>query len=264
MEIQLESAALIRFWIANFMRLSLKMERLTPILLANTIAENIFAQIDSEGQEHVIFKEITDHKSDGNAIDKADGFYKTSNDGNLSPKRTTRGWKLCVEWHDGTTDWIPLKDLKESNPLEVEEYVIANRIADEPAFNWWVQHAIKKRNRILSKIKAKYWRTTHKFGIELPHSVAEAYAIDKNTGTLHWTNTIEKEMKKIHSGFRPDELRRNAMRLPGHAEVGLHMIFDVEMDGKFTRKARLVANGNETPVAPKYDRYSSVVSRESV
>eukprot|EP00980_Cylindrotheca_fusiformis_P024973 scaffold12826_cov83-Cylindrotheca_fusiformis.AAC.1 len=36
------------------------------------------------------------------------------------------------------------------------------------------------------------------------------------------------------------------------------------MDGKFTRKARLVANGNETPVAPKYDRYSSVVSRESV
>ena len=42
------------------------------------------------------------------------------------------------------------------------------------------------------------------------------------------------------------------------------MVFDIKMDGKFTRKARLVANGNETQDVPKYDRYASVVSRESV
>lgn len=41
------------------------------------------------------------------------------------------------------------------------------------------------------------------------------------------------------------------------------MVFDVKMDGKFTRKARLVANGNETE--PTKDlTYSSVVSRDSV
>ena len=42
------------------------------------------------------------------------------------------------------------------------------------------------------------------------------------------------------------------------------MVFDVKLDGKFTRKARLVANGNETQDLPKYQRYASVVSRESV
>jgi hypothetical protein len=41
------------------------------------------------------------------------------------------------------------------------------------------------------------------------------------------------------------------------------MIFDIKMDGNFTRKARLVAGGHTT-VAPASITYSSVVSRESV
>ena len=36
------------------------------------------------------------------------------------------------------------------------------------------------------------------------------------------------------------------------------------MDGNFTRKARLVANGNETQSLPKSDCYASMVSRESI
>eukprot|EP00980_Cylindrotheca_fusiformis_P019797 scaffold6944_cov68-Cylindrotheca_fusiformis.AAC.1 len=198
-----------------------------------------------------------------------------------NPMLDTRQYE--VELPDGSTDEyfantiaeniyaVRRMDLKESNPVEVAEYAVANKIEEEPAFKWWVPYVLKKRNRILSKVKSKYWRTTHKFGIELPHSVEEAYEIDKKTGTLHWTKAIEKEMKKINSlqafekveGITPDGLRKDATKLPGHAEVGLHMIFDVKMDGNFTRKARLVANGNETPTIPKYDRYASVVSRES-
>ena len=41
------------------------------------------------------------------------------------------------------------------------------------------------------------------------------------------------------------------------------MIFDIKMDGKFTRKARLVADGHKTE-APSSLTYSSVVSRDSV
>lgn len=41
------------------------------------------------------------------------------------------------------------------------------------------------------------------------------------------------------------------------------MIFDIKMDGKFTRKARLVADGHKTK-APSSITYSSVVSRDSV
>ena len=34
---------------------------------------------------------------------------------------------------------------------------------------------------MISKVKSKYWRSTHKFGIEIPKSLAEAYRIDKET-----------------------------------------------------------------------------------
>ena len=97
----------------------------------------------------------------------------------MVPKRTTKGWKLLVEWKDGSSNWIPLKDLKASNPVETAEYTVANQIQDEPAFAWWVPFVLKKRSRIISKVKSRYWRQTHKFGIEMPKTVEEAYELDK-------------------------------------------------------------------------------------
>ena len=88
------------------------------------------------------------------------------------------------------TSWEKLKDLKASNPIEVAEYAVANRIAEEPAFVWWVSHVIKKRNRIISKVKPKYWQTTHKFGIRHPHSVEEALELDRQTETDYWKKAI--------------------------------------------------------------------------
>jgi hypothetical protein len=52
------------------------------------------------------------------------------------PKKTTQGWQLLVEWKEGGSDWITLKDLKESYPVEVAEYAKASRIAEESAFAW--------------------------------------------------------------------------------------------------------------------------------
>ena len=43
----------------------------------------------------------------------------------------------------------------------------------------------------------------------------------------------------------------------------MHMIFDINMDGNFTRKARLVADGHTTAPLSSII-YSSVVYRESV
>ena len=50
---------------------------------------------------------------------------------------------------------------------------------------------------------------------------------------------------------------------PGYEHVNLHMIFDIKMCGKFTRKARLVADGHTT-ARPSSITYLIVVSRESV
>mmetsp|Transcript_34844 Transcript_34844/g.53422 ORF Transcript_34844/g.53422 Transcript_34844/m.53422 type:complete len:153 (-) Transcript_34844:1146-1604(-) len=52
--------------------------------------------------------------------------------------------------------------------------------------------------------------------------------------------------------------------MPGYTEIGCHMVFDIKIDGKFTRKARFVTNGHETGNLPKHDTYASVVSRDSV
>jgi DeoR/GlpR family transcriptional regulator of sugar metabolism len=61
--------------------------------------------------------------------------------------------KMCVLWKDSSTSWEPLKDLKESDPVQVAEYVVANKLVSEPAFTWWVPFTLKKRDRIIWKLK---------------------------------------------------------------------------------------------------------------
>lgn len=102
----------------------------------------------------------------------------TSDNGLKHWRRTTQGWELCVQWKDGSTTWVTLKDMKNAYPLEVADYAIANKIQDEPAFAWWVPFTIKKREHHISKVKSKYWQRTHKYGIEIPKSVAHALELD--------------------------------------------------------------------------------------
>jgi hypothetical protein len=99
------------------------------------IAENMYAQVDDEGNMFQLLDEIMDHKKDDTAIDIANGTVTSAN-GNVKPKITTQGWQLLVSWRDKSTSWVKLKDLKESNPVELAEYAVANRIAEEPAFKW--------------------------------------------------------------------------------------------------------------------------------
>jgi hypothetical protein len=234
---------------------------------ANVIAENLFSQVDSEGNRYEIMSEIQDHRRDDTALSRANGF-RVSKSGNKHAKITTRGWKLLVEWKTGQTEWIPLKSLKASNPIELAEYAVANHLQEEPAFKWWVPHTLRQRNRIISKVKSRYWVTTHKFGIRVPKSAAEAYAIDKETGTDFWTKSIEKEMTNVKVAFEKWKEggvieARSRNFLVAYQEIRCHIIFDIKMDGKFTRKARLVAGGHTTD-PPASITYSSVVSRDSV
>ena len=229
----------------------------TDAFTANLIAENILSQVDAEGKSYAIISEIVDHRKNGDALSKDDAM-KNTRSGGSTMRHTTKGWALQVEWKDGTTSWVPLKDLKESNPVELAEYAVANKIVEEPAFAWWVRPVLRRRDRILKKVKSRYWSKTHKFGIELPKSVAESLAIDRRTGTEFWRLAIEKEMKNVMPAF---ESRDDNVVPIGYKQIPCHMIFDVKMD--LTRKARLVAGGHVTD-PPKDSTYSSVVSRDSV
>jgi hypothetical protein len=138
---------------------------------------------------------------------------------------TTKGWKLSVQWIEVALTWVPLKDLKESKPLEGAEYAVANKIAEEPVFAWWVRQALCVRDRSIKKVKSKYWKRLHKYGIELPHSVGEALQINKETKTTFWHNGIAKEMK---NEMPASEFRDNDHMPVGHKEITCHMIFDVK------------------------------------
>lgn len=175
---------------------------------------------------------------------------------------------LNLQFTDGTMAWLPLKDVKESNPIKLAEYAIQNRIDEELAFKWWVSLVIRKRNRMVNKVKKKYWRTMHKFGIRIPESVAEALQIDRENNDTYWGDAISKEMSKAKvayipvDGVTPDDVQVNKVdQLRGFQEIRCHIIFNDKMD--FTRKARFVAGGHMTE-APNSLTYSSVVSRESV
>ena len=122
-----------------------------------------------------------------------------------------------AEWKDGSSSWIPLKDLKASNPVELAEYTAGKRLDVEPAFKWWVRDMLRGRNIIIAKVEAKYWRTTHKFGIRVPKSIDEALAIDKENGNTLWYTAIQKEMKNVHVDFELG--RRDHWRTPGVAKT---------------------------------------------
>jgi hypothetical protein len=78
---------------------------------------------------------------------------------------------------------------------------VANKISEEPAFAWWAHKVLRKRDRIIHKVKTKYWQKTRKYGVMLPKSVNEALRIDRESGTDLWTKAIAKEMKNVEHAF---------------------------------------------------------------
>jgi hypothetical protein len=83
--------------------------------------------------------------------------------------------------------------LKEANPVEIAEYVIANKITSKPAFVCWVPFTIQKRDQIIAAVNKRYLLRTHKFGYVVPKTVAEVLDLDKNSGTTHWQEAINLE-----------------------------------------------------------------------
>ena len=101
---------------------------------ANIIAENLISLLGDKGHSHQFFSEIIDHRTDGKAVSKNNGTIIRN--GISSMRKTTKGLYFCVKWKDDSTSWVHLKYLKQSNPLEVSEYAVANKLVSEPAFQW--------------------------------------------------------------------------------------------------------------------------------
>ena len=225
----------------------------------NVLAEHLYSQVDSEGNQYQIFKDIINHRKGKAAVAKEDGYNVDKRSGKQRRKKTTAGWELEVIWKDGSTSWLPLKDLKNSNAVEVADYAKANRIIEEPAFVWWAPQVLKRRLRLIKLAQTRHKRRGYKFGVKLPHNVTEAIEIDRANGNTLWQDAISKEMNAVRIAF--DVRDPHTKPAPGTKYLELMMVFDVKLD--MTRKARMCARGDLTD-PPASITYSSVVTRESV
>jgi len=113
---------------------------------ASTIAENVYSQVDEEEYRYQLIDSIIDHRKIGAALLTSDVTAKT---------KTTKGWFMLVQWKDGTQSWKPLKDIKQSNPVDVAIYAKENGLVEMPAFVWWIPYTIKKKDRIIGAVKAR-------------------------------------------------------------------------------------------------------------
>ena len=87
--------------------------------------------------------------------------------------------EILAQRKNGRTTWVALKDMKNSYSIHMSEYKVQRHIAGYPTFVWWIRHVLAKRNRIIGKLKSKYWVQMHMFGVKIPNSVQEEKAFDE-------------------------------------------------------------------------------------
>ena len=102
----------------------------------------------------------------------------------------------------------------------LQRYAVAQEIDHEAAFDWWVPHVLKKHKHIISSVKQRQVRChkrTHKFGIKLPTSVKDTYALDKKNGNTFWADAILKDVKNVKVAFDilPDKINFKLIILEG-------------------------------------------------
>jgi hypothetical protein len=199
-------------------------------LTANLIVESMYSQCDPDGNQYLLLADIVDHRSMDNAIKFKDQKVVRADDRTYL-RRSTAGWQLCCQWIDGSTSWEILNDLKNSHPVETVEYAKLMKIDHEPAFNWWVPHVLKKRNRIISLVRKRiprYLKQNHKFRIKITTSVKDAREIDKKNGNTNWANAIATKMKNVRAAFKilPDSTKAPN----GYQRISCHVVFNVNME----------------------------------
>ncbi len=140
----------------------------------NIIAEHLFSQVNEEGNQNRLFKEIVGHRKNAKAIDKADQ-YQPGRNGRQAKKQTTAGWDLEVE----LISWLPLKELKETNTIETAQYAVHNMTDKEPAFDWWTRDVLKRKKRLMKMPQSRHKQSGFKFGIRIPrhHKVRFVYIV---------------------------------------------------------------------------------------
>ena len=67
---------------------------------------------------------------------------------------------------------------------------------------WWGSYTLKKRDRVISTVNARYHNRTHTFGFEVPKDAKTATKLDIVNGNTCWQDAIAKEIKSMTITFK--------------------------------------------------------------
>ena len=85
-------------------------------MTAKQITKHKLLQVESEHNYFIFLEYITDHCKDASDINNSTSFL-TSKSENLHADKKTRGRNLKVEWKYVSMEWVPLKYIKQYNPI---------------------------------------------------------------------------------------------------------------------------------------------------
>ena len=110
-------------------------------------------------------------------------------------KNNMAGWELMVEWSDKTqpNTQLAMKYMKKSYPIQVADYAEANGLAEHPAFIWWVSYTLNKCSNIISKVKSRYWKRSHKYGIDIQKLSIKYYNLTRSIVPTYGNGHGKKE-----------------------------------------------------------------------
>ena len=124
-------------------------------LTTNIITESTYTQCNTDGNEYFLLNLLFDHHKDNKAISLPE--QQISIWGRPITCKTTEGWQICCQWKDYSTSgkviWV-----EKCHPVQTAEFAISQGIYHKPAFNCWVNHILKKRNRIIVRDKKQQTR----------------------------------------------------------------------------------------------------------
>ena len=102
----------------------------------------MFAHCKYNVNEYPLLEQFVDYKNIGKALSFDDQNIVVKSISSL--RRSTIGWKICCQWKYGSTSCEKVSYLKESYPVQVAYYAVAQVIYHEPKFNWWSTPVLRK------------------------------------------------------------------------------------------------------------------------
>ena len=154
----------------------------TTELAANVIAENMFAQCDSEGNQYLLLAGIVDHRKDNSAVEKKDMYFKHGS--NLQPRKTTKGVELVRQMERRQYFLGAPCRFERVQPSGGRRLRSHARFRDRTCFCLVgsIHSQAQEQDRCRREQNARYHKRTRKFGIKILKTYEDCVRIDRENG----------------------------------------------------------------------------------